>query len=382
MQRLTFVVDAAEPGGHARTGRLTTRRGTVETPVFMPVGTAGTVKAVDPLELSGTGYGLILANTYHLMLRPGTEVVEAHGDLHDLMGWEGGILTDSGGYQVFSLAALRKISEEGVSFRSHIDGTRYDLGPEDAVAIQESLGSDIMMVLDECPPHDATPAYMQASCARTSRWARRCLEARTRRGGALFGIVQGGLDLDLRREHLADIAALPFEGLALGGLAVGEGPERTDLVVGGIAPAMPAERPRYLMGVGLPADIIRAVGHGIDMFDCVVPTRNARNGQLFTRDGPIQIRHAVHRLDTRPVEPGCGCPACSRFSRAYLRHLYLSNEILGVRLNSLHNLHFYARLMEGIRKAIRAGCYADWARQALARLEGRANRREPAKALE
>ena len=369
-QRITFNVTAEDPGSQARRGKLTTRRGTVETPVFMPVGTAGTVKAVDPRELVDFGYGVVLGNTYHLMLRPGVEVVAAHGGLHRFMGWDGSILTDSGGYQVFSLAPLRKLSDDGVIFRSHIDGSQHELTPERAVGIQEALGADIMMILDECPAHDADEAHHRKACQRTTRWAERCLAARTDEGGALFGIVQGGVFEDLRLEHLENIAAMPFDGLALGGISVGEGPERMLETVSAVGPRMPASLPRYLMGVGLPQDIIRAVMWGIDMFDCVVPTRNARNGQLFTPDGPIQIRHAAHTKDTGPVDPDCACPACTRFSRAYLRHLYLSNEILGARLNTLHNLHFYARLLEDIRQAIESGRYSAWAREALRRLEG------------
>jgi len=365
---MKFEVTAQD--ANARRGRLTTRRGVIETPVFMPVGTAGTVKGVDPKELAESGYGIVLGNTYHLMLRPGVEVVAAHGGLHGFMGWEGSILTDSGGYQVFSLAPLRKLTDDGVIFQSHIDGSRYELTPEKAVEIQEALGADIMMVLDECPPHDAGESHHREACRRTTRWAERCLEARTGAGGALFGIVQGGVSRDLRLEHLETIAEMPFEGLALGGLSVGEGPQRMAEIVSAVGPQMPSTRPRYLMGVGLPQDIIRAVSGGMDMFDCVVPTRNARNGQLFTRDGPIQIRHAAHTKDTNPVEPGCTCPACTRFSRAYLRHLYLSNEILGARLNTLHNLHFYARLLEDIRRAIDSGGYAAWASRTLQRLEG------------
>ncbi|HUU01649.1 MAG TPA: tRNA guanosine(34) transglycosylase Tgt [Myxococcota bacterium] len=369
-KRLEFITTAVDNNSRSRCGSLTTRRGAIETPVFMPVGTAGTVKGMDPEEVAAMGFGIILGNTYHLMLRPGPEVVAAHGGLHEFMGWPASILTDSGGYQVFSLAALRKVSDDKVTFRSHLDGSEYELSPERAIAIQEQLDSDIMMALDECPPHDAEPAYHNKVCERTTHWARRCLEARTPEGGALFGIVQGGLSLSLRRAHLDQIAAMPFDGLALGGLSVGEGPERMEEVVSALGEIMDQARPRYLMGVGLPQDIIRAVAHGIDMFDCVVPTRNARNGQLFTWDGPLQIRHAAHAADTRPVDPDCGCPACRRFSRAYLRHLYLANEILGVRLNTLHNLYFYAELMKTIRTAIKAGDYAAWAAGALDRLQG------------
>ncbi len=374
--RLTFEPTADDPGCHARAGRLTTRRGDViETPVFMPVGTLGTVKALDPQEVEALGFRLILGNTYHLMLRPGLPIVELHGGLHPFMDWPGSILTDSGGFQVFSLAHRRKITEGGVSFRNHINGDLTELSPERAIQVQEGLGSDIMMVLDECPPHDAKPAYLKASVERTTRWAERCLAARSPEGGALFGIVQGALDVDLRLEHARQLAGMPFEGLALGGLSVGEGPEAMDQVLAQVAHRLPADRPRYLMGVGLPQDIIRAVGHGVDMFDCVVPTRNARNGQLYTWDGPIQIRHAAHTRDTGPVDPECPCPACQRFSRAYLRHLYLADEILGMRLNTLHNLTFYATLMDRIRAAIQAGRYASWSSTTLERLESATDRK-------
>ncbi len=365
VDRLRFHVSAKDSRTHARLGRLTTRKSEIETPVFMPVGTLGTVKALDPVEVADLGFRMILGNTYHLMLRPGTEVIGLHGGLHRFMDWPHSILTDSGGYQVFSLAHRRKITDDCVSFRNHVDGDLVELSPERAVAIQESLGADIMMVLDECPPHDAEPDYMRASVARTTRWARRCLDARTEGGGALFGIVQGGLDVELRLVHLEELAAMEFEGLALGGLSVGEGPEAMDAVLAKVALRMPADRPRYLMGVGLPEDIIHAVGRGIDMFDCVVPTRNARNGQLYTWKGPIQIRHAVHARDTAPVDPECPCPACRRFSRSYLRHLYLADEILGMRLNTLHNLTFYAELMHRVRTAIAEGEFAEWARRTL-----------------
>jgi queuine tRNA-ribosyltransferase len=350
---LRFEISARESSGPARCGRLHTRRGTLETPVFMPVGTAGAVKTLHPDEVQKLGFSLILGNTYHLMLRPGAERVAGLGGLHRFMGWTGSILTDSGGYQVFSLQKIRHIREEGVEFRSHIDGSTHFLSPERAIDIQQKLGSDIMMALDECPLHDAGAAYHAASCQRTTRWAARCLAVRRPGSGALFGIVQGGLDRVLRRAHLSELAAMPFEGLALGGLSVGEGPERMAEVVSEIAPLMPADRPRYLMGVGEPRDILMAVRAGIDMFDCVLPTRNARNGSLFTRQGRIQIRNSIHAGSDRPIEEGCGCPACQRFSRAYLRHLFLSNEILGHRLNTLHNLHFFAAFMADIRRAIR-----------------------------
>ncbi len=367
-KRLKFEVVSFDSDTRARLGRLTTRKAVVETPVFMPVGSLGSVKALDPEELYNMNFGLILGNTYHLMLRPGMDVIEMHGGLHAFMDWKKAVLTDSGGYQVFSLSKLRTIDDEGVCFRSHIDGDMVNLSPERAISVQETLGSDIMMVLDECPPFDAGAKELEAACVRTTKWAERCFSARTDRGGALFGIVQGGGNRECRINHLESIAALPFEGLAIGGVSVGEGWPQSEQVLSWLAPIMPSNRPRYLMGVGLPQDIIRAVGYGIDMFDCVVPTRNARNGQLFTWEGPIQIRHAAHRLDTRPVDEHCPCPACRRFSRSYLRHLYMSNEILGMRLNTLHNLTFYAGMMQKIRDNIRKGCYEAWSRQTLERL--------------
>jgi queuine tRNA-ribosyltransferase len=353
--RLAFEVVARDPGSEARAGVLHTRRGRVETPVFMPVGTAATVKALDPQEVEALGYRLILGNTYHLMLRPGAELVRRSGGLHGFMAWPHAILTDSGGFQVWSLAHRRKILEEGVRFRSHIDGDLHLLTPERAIEIQEALGADIMMALDECPDHDAAPAYLDASLARTSRWADRCLAARSPAGGALFGIVQGALDVPRRLAHLEELAARPFDGLALGGLSVGEGPERMDELLGQVVPCMPAGRPRYLMGVGSPRDLLRGVLHGVDMFDCVLPTRNARNGALFTWQGPIQIRNAAHAQDLGPIDPTCGCSTCRRFSRAYLRHLFLADEILAMRLNTLHNLFFIHELMGRLRAAIRAG---------------------------
>ncbi|HOX43274.1 MAG TPA: tRNA guanosine(34) transglycosylase Tgt [Myxococcota bacterium] len=366
--RSRFEVTARDPGCQARAGVLHTRRGPVETPVFMPVGTAGTVKALDPAEVEALGYRLILGNTYHLMLRPGADTVRAHGGLHGFMAWPHAVLTDSGGFQVWSLAHRRKILEEGVRFRSHIDGDLHLLTPERAVELQEALGADIMMALDECAPHDAAPRYLDQSLARTTRWAERCLRARSPAGGALFGIAQGALDVPRRLRHLAELAAMPFEGLALGGLSVGEGPDRMDAVLAEVVPAMPAERPRYLMGVGTPLDLLRGVGHGLDMFDCVLPTRNARNGSLFTWQGPIQIRNARHARDTGPVDASCACPTCRRFSRSYLRHLFLADEMLGLRLNTLHNLHFMAELMRRVREAIRLGRYPAWAAETLAAL--------------
>lgn len=367
--RLHFEVTKKDLNCDARTGVLTTRRGAIPTPVFMPVGSAGSVKACDPEELKALGFGLILGNTYHLMLRPGPEIIAEQGGLHRFMAWDGSILTDSGGYQVFSLAELRTISEQGVEFRSHLDGSLQHLSPERAIAIQEALGSDIMMVLDECPPHDVALSYLEDSMRRTTRWAKRCLDARSLQAGALFGIVQGGLDINLRLRHLEEIAALPFEGLAIGGLSVGEDPAATADMIAALAPRMPQDRPRYLMGMGKPADIIRAVQAGVDLFDCVIPTRNARNGQLFTWRGPLQIRNQKHAREREPIDPDCGCPTCQRFSRSYLRHLFMANEMLGLRLNTLHNLFFYAELMRRIQNAIEKGDYNAWAEMALRQLE-------------
>ncbi|MBN2497586.1 MAG: tRNA guanosine(34) transglycosylase Tgt [Deltaproteobacteria bacterium] len=368
--RIRFEVEDCDPGSEARAGSLSTRRGRVQTPVFMPVGTTGTVKAMDPEDLAELGFGLILGNTYHMMVRPGEEVIRLHGGLHSFMGWAGSILTDSGGYQVFSLAHRRRISEQGVSFCNHIDGDMCMLTPERSISIQETLGADIMMAFDECPPCGADRSYLRASMERTSRWAERCLRARSRFGGALFGIVQGGLEKDLRLEHLDELASLGFEGLAIGGLSVGEEKQDTEAMVAFLAPRMPADRPRYLMGVGLPEDILHGIACGVDMFDCVVPTRNARNGQLFTWRGPIQIRHAAHRHSLEPIDARCGCPVCRRFTRAYLRHLYRMDELLGMRLNTLHNLYFYAELLREARRAILRGDYAAWSAEVMRGLQG------------
>jgi queuine tRNA-ribosyltransferase len=351
----------------ARRGRLHTAHGTVETPVFMPVGTQGTVKALTPDQVEALGAEIILGNTYHLYLRPGLEVVEALGGLHRMMSWSRPILTDSGGFQVFSLRDLSKIDEDGVTFASHLDGSRHRLTPEVSVHIQETLGSDIMMAFDECPPAGATPQHVRRAMERTERWARRSLAARTRPDSQLFGIVQGGIDPTLRRVSLAAIGALPFDGFALGGLSVGESRADTWRTVCDIAPLMPNHRARYLMGVGTPEDILVSVGAGVDMFDCVLPTRNARNGRLFTQTGDINIRNLRHRLEDTPIEDGCPCHTCGRFSRGYLRHLSKANEILFATLASIHNLHHLTALMGRIRAAIVDGTFAELQREALAR---------------
>jgi len=360
--------------GGARRGRLTFRRGSVETPAFMPVGTYGTVKAMTPEEVAGTGAEIILGNTFHLMLRPGPKVIRAHGGLHGFMNWRGPILTDSGGYQVFSLAALRRVSEEGVAFRSPVNGDEIFLGPEGAMEMQQALNSDIAMIFDECTPYPASEREARESMELSLRWAARSRRAfdelRARepdRGEAVFGIVQGGTYPTLREASLAGLVETGFDGYAIGGLSVGESEEERLAVLEAIAHRMPAERPRYLMGVGTPADIVRAVARGVDMFDCVIPTRHARNGYLFTSSGTLKIRNARYAEDLGPLDPECDCYTCTHYSRAYLRHLDKCNEILGPRLATLHNLHFYQRLMADIRAAIEAGSFAAFAAAFLAR---------------
>jgi queuine tRNA-ribosyltransferase len=345
--------------GTARRGRLHLNHGVVETPVFMPVGTYGTVKAMTPEELIGLGAQIVLGNTFHLMLRPGPEVVRAHGGLHGFMHWSGPILTDSGGFQVFSLAQLRKLNETGVEFRSPVNGDRVFLSPEISMEVQTALDSDIVMALDECPPYPATEAEARASMELSMRWARRSRDAFTALANrnALFGIVQGGTWLNLRRESVARLADIGFDGYAVGGLAVGEPAAERDAVLEAVEPHLPPDRPRYLMGVGTPTDLVQAVARGIDMFDCVMPTRNARNGHLFTSRGVVKIRNAGHLSDTSPLDSDCGCYTCRHYSRAYLRHLDRCNEILGARLNTIHNLHYYLSLMARLRAAIEAGRY-------------------------
>jgi queuine tRNA-ribosyltransferase len=351
--------------GAARRGRLRLAHGTVETPAFMPVGTYGTVKAMTPEELAGLGADIILGNTFHLMLRPGNEVVRAHGGLHRFMHWEKPILTDSGGFQVFSLESLRTITEEGVQFRSPVDGSPVRLTPEDSMDVQLGLRSDIAMALDDCTPYPATEAQARASMERSMRWALRSFDHYYGRGteaggldqppGELFGIVQGGMHLPLRLASLAALQKTSWKGFAVGGLAVGEPEEERLRVLEGLVPHMPANRPRYLMGVGRPEDIVAAVLRGIDMFDCVMPTRHARNGHLFTSQGVVNIRNAAHQADTGPLDPACACYTCRNYSRSYLRHLDRCNEILGSRLNTIHNLHYYLELMRQLRKEIEDG---------------------------
>ena len=351
--------------GSARRGRLTLAHGVVETPAFMPVGTYGTVKAMTPEELEGLGAHIVLGNTFHLMLRPGNEIMRAHGGLHGFMHWKRPILTDSGGFQVFSLESLRKITEEGVMFRSPIDGSAVRLTPEDSMDTQLALGSDIAMALDDCTPYPATEKQARDSMERSMRWAVRSHTHYYREAppGELFAIVQGGMHLNLRLASLEALGKLPWKGLAVGGLAVGEPEEERLKVLEGLLPQMPADRPRYLMGVGRPMDIIAAVLRGIDMFDCVMPTRHARNGHLFTSQGVVNIRNAAHQADTGPLDPNCACYTCQNYSRAYLRHLDRCNEILGSRLHTTHNLHYYLQLMRDLRSGIEGGTLSDVVRR-------------------
>jgi len=341
--------------GAARAGGLSFARGTVTTPAFMPVGTYGAVKTVTPDEVVDLGASMILANTFHLMLRPGVDIIARHGSLHDFMGWQGPILTDSGGFQVFSLGELRKIDEQGVTFRSPVNGDKVFMGPEESMAVQQALGVDVIMIFDECTPYPASYEEAEASMQLSLRWAERSRVAHGDHGAALFGIVQGGMYEELRQQSLRGLEAIGFDGYAIGGLSVGEPKADMLRILEHTAPQLPTDKPRYLMGVGKPEDIVEAVCRGIDMFDCVMPTRNARNGHLFVNQGVIRIRNSQYRDDTRPLDEHCDCYTCRRFSRAYLRHLQTTNEILGSRLNTIHNLHYYQSLMSGLREAIRAG---------------------------
>lgn len=341
--------------GAARRARLELTHGALDTPAFMPVGTYGTVKAMSPAELREVGAQIVLGNTFHLWLRPGVEVIGKHGGLHGFMGWDRPILTDSGGFQVFSLGALRKIAEEGVTFASPINGDRLLLTPEESMRVQRALDSDVAMVFDDCTAYPATEKQAEASMRRSLRWAARSKEAFAGSRNALFGIVQGGVYESLREASLAGLTAVGFDGYAIGGLAVGEPQEARERILAHTAPRLPTDRPRYLMGMGTPEDIIGAVSAGIDMFDCVLPTRNARNGWLYTRHGDVKIRNARWRDDPRPLDESCGCYACRHFTRAYLHHLQKSNEILGARLNTVHNLHYYLELMRELRAGIEGG---------------------------
>ena len=353
--------------GAARLGHLDTPHGPVETPAFMAVGTQATVKGLTPAQLRDIGVQVILGNTYHLALRPGADLIAELGGLHRFSGWDGPILTDSGGYQVYSLAQSRKIDDRAAVFRSHIDGALLELSPESAIDIQQKLGSDIAMCLDECPPFGTSPEYLRVAVRRTIHWAERCREAHRRPDQALFAIVQGGTDLALRTECAEALRRLDFPGYALGGFSVGETPEQMAAALAPTAALLPVDRPRYLMGVGRPQDILDGIAAGIDLFDCVLPTRNGRNAQAFTADGVIRIRNARHRRDAAPLESGCSCYTCSRFSRAYLHHLFLAEEMLGPTLLSLHNVAFYTRLMTDARQAIGAGRFAEFRTVNLAR---------------
>ena len=349
--------------GHARRGTLTLAHGVVETPAFMPVGTYGAVKTMSPEELHAVNAHIVLGNTFHLWLRPGLEVIAAHGGLHRFMGWDGPILTDSGGFQVFSLGDLRKISEEGVKFQSPVNGDKCFLTPEESMRIQRVLNSDIVMIFDECTPYPADERVSCISMEMSLRWAERSKRAHEDDGGnpnALFGIIQGGMHEDLRERSLAGLSDIGFDGYAIGGLSVGEPKEDMQRILKHIAPQLPTDKPRYLMGVGTPADIVHAVAQGVDMFDCVLPTRNARNGWLFTRNGVIKLRNSKYRLDTASPDEQCGCYTCQNFSLAYLHHLQRINEILGARLNTLHNLYYYQQLMGDIRNAIEAGRFEEF----------------------
>ncbi|BCR05434.1 queuine tRNA-ribosyltransferase [Desulfuromonas versatilis] len=355
-REFSFDLLKQDDQSQARRGRVHTRQGTIETPVFMPVGTQGTVKAMLPESLKEVQAQIILANTYHLFLRPGHHLVQRLGGLHRFMNWDRPILTDSGGFQVFSLGDLRKISEEGVRFQSHLDGSSHTLTPESSIEVQQALGADIIMAFDECIPYPSSREYVLDSTRRSSRWARRCKQAhRAEDGSALFGIVQGGMHSDLRAASVEDLLEIGFHGYAVGGLSVGEEASLMYDVMDWTLPLLPADKPRYVMGVGTPENLIEGVSRGVDMFDCVMPTRNARNGVLFTTFGKISIKQARYLEDPLPIDPACGCYVCRNYSRAYLRHLYQSGEILASVLNTHHNLHYYLHLMEEVRQAIEAG---------------------------
>ena len=349
--------------GKARRGRLNFPRGDVETPAFMPVGTYGSVKGMLPKDIEAIGAQIILGNAFHLMLRPGTEVIKAHGDLHDFMHWKGPILTDSGGFQVFSLGAMRKITEEGVHFQSPVNGSKVFMGPEESMQVQKDLGSDIVMIFDECTPYPATEIEAADSMRLSLRWAKRSKAAHGDSPSALFGIVQGGMYPHLRDESIEGLNEIGFDGYAIGGLSVGEPKEEMVKVLDHLAHQMPEDKPRYLMGVGKPEDIVEGVRRGVDMFDCVMPTRNARNGHLFTRNGVVKLRNSANKTDTRPLDEQCSCSTCQNFSRAYLQHLDKCKEIVGSQLNTIHNLHYYQELMAGLRQAIEQGKLDDFVDQ-------------------
>jgi queuine tRNA-ribosyltransferase len=364
----TFSLTKKGDGTSGRLGSFTTSHGTVNTPVFMPVGTQATVKTLSPEDLEGIGAEIILSNTYHLFLRPGHELVRDFGGLHGFMNWKRPVLTDSGGFQVFSLAELRKVTDEGVTFQSHIDGgAKHFITPEYAVEIQEALGADIIMAFDECIPYPATRDYAQESLERTHRWAKRCREAKKDTGQALFGIVQGGMYADLRKQSAETLVDIGFEGYAIGGLSVGETKPLMEEMLEVVAPHLPQDQPRYLMGVGTPEDLVEGVDRGVDMFDCVMPTRNARNGTFFTSFGKLSIRNSRYERDREPLDPECGCYTCRNFTRAYLRHLFNAGEVLALRLGTIHNLSFYIGLMQGIRKSLAEGRFREFKKEFLAK---------------
>ena len=349
--------------GYARRGQLKFARGTIETPIFMPVGTYGSVKSLTPEELTGIGAQIILGNTFHLMLRPGVDVMKTHGGLHDFMHWDKPILTDSGGFQVFSLGAMRKITEQGVTFKSPINGSKIFMGPEESMQVQRDLGSDIVMIFDECTPYPATVEEAADSMRLSLRWAERSKKAHGDNPSALFGIVQGGMYEHLRQESIEGLLDIGFDGYAIGGLSVGEPKDEMMATLDVVHSKMPVDKPRYLMGVGTPEDLVEAVSRGIDMFDCVMPTRNARNGHLFTRTGVIKIRNSQYEFDTRPLDESCACYTCQNYSRSYLRHLDKCKEMLGPRLNTIHNLYYYLELMQNMRDAIEHNKFDDFVKQ-------------------
>jgi queuine tRNA-ribosyltransferase len=365
-----FALIKKDPASSGRLGKMATSHGEVNTPVFMPVGTQATVKTLSPEDLNGIGAEIILSNTYHLFLRPGHELIRDFGGLHRFMGWKGSVLTDSGGFQVFSLADLRKITEEGVTFQSHLDGgAKHFITPESAVEIQEALGADIIMAFDECIPYPATRDYADESLQRTLRWAKRCRDAKKETGQALFGITQGGMYPDLRKLSAEALVDIGFDGYAIGGLSVGETKPVMYEMIETSTPSLPEDKPRYLMGVGTPEDLVEGVERGIDMFDCVMPTRNARNGTFFTSFGKLTIKNARYERDSGPIDPECRCHTCLNFSRAYLRHLFNAGEVLALRLGTIHNLFFYLTLMRGVRESLAAGTFKKFKKEFLAKRE-------------
>ncbi|MSP92459.1 MAG: tRNA guanosine(34) transglycosylase Tgt [Myxococcales bacterium] len=364
-----FALDHVCAQSGARAATIDTAHGSIRTPIFMPVGTQASVKGVLPRDLAELDAEIVLANTYHLMLRPGSERIQAAGGLHRFMGWNRAILTDSGGFQVFSLSSLRKLTDDGCAFQSHLDGSRHVLGPERAIALQEAFGSDIMMAFDECPPAKADTATIRTAMRRTTAWLGRCMGARTRTDVcALYGIVQGGVDLALRSEHVDEVCAHDCEGFAIGGLSVGESPPEMWEACAHTAARMPSDKARYLMGVGTPEDLVRCIGAGVDQFDCVMPSRNGRHGIAFTADGKLSVKNRRFFDDDRPLDPDCPCAVCAQFSRSYVRHLFIAGEILSATLLTMHNLAFYVRLGRAARDAVLADRYADWARATLERL--------------